>query len=91
MPVIVKQQKVCKYDREIPQSFTVDQPMAPRGETEYQQAYYIKRKYKYSKTSLKRPHKNRQTKALKINDSLMKVKRVAKCSLGAFCNTFDLH
>ena len=25
------------------------------------------------------------------NGSLMKVKSIAECSLGAFCNTFDLH
>ena len=45
----------------------------------------------YSKTCLKRPLKNRQTKALTTNGSLMKVEGVAECSLGAFCNTFDLH
>ena len=28
---------------------------------------------------------------LKINGSLMKVESIAECSLGAFCNTFDLH
>ena len=32
-----------------------------------------------------------KTKALKTNGSLMKVESVAECSLGAFCNTFDLH
>ena len=30
-------------------------------------------------------------KALKTNGSLMKVESIAECSLGAFCNTFDLH
>ena len=25
------------------------------------------------------------------NSSLMKVKSIAECSTGAFCNTFDLH
>ena len=40
---------------------------------------------------LKRPFKNSKTKVLKTNCSLMKVKSIAKCSLGAFCNTFDLH
>ena len=45
----------------------------------------------YSKTCLKQPLKNRQNKGLKTNVSLMKVKSIAKCSLGAFCNTFDLH
>ena len=42
----------------------------------------------YSKTCLKRPLK---TKVLKTNGSLMKVESIAECSLGAFCNTFDLH
>ena len=32
-----------------------------------------------------------KTKVLKTNGSLMKVKSFAECSLGAFCNTFDLH
>ena len=32
-----------------------------------------------------------KTKVLKTKDSLMKVKSIAECSLGAFCNTFDLH
>ena len=32
-----------------------------------------------------------KTKVLKTNGSLMKVKSIAECSLGAFCNTFDLH
>ena len=45
----------------------------------------------YSKTCLKRSLKNRQTKVLKTNGSLMKVESIAECSLGAFCNTFDLH
>ena len=30
-------------------------------------------------------------KVLKSNDRLMKVESIAECSLGAFCNTFDLH
>ena len=30
-------------------------------------------------------------KVLKTNSSLMKVKSIAECSLGVFCNTFDLH
>ena len=29
-------------------------------------------------------------KALKTHGSLMKVESIAECSLGAFCNTFDL-
>ena len=32
-----------------------------------------------------------KTKVLKTNNSLMKVDSIAECSLGAFCNTFDLH
>ena len=32
-----------------------------------------------------------KTKVLKTNGSLMKVKSIAECSFGAFCNTFDLH
>ena len=32
-----------------------------------------------------------KTKVLKENGSLMKVESIAECSLGAFCNTFDLH
>ena len=32
-----------------------------------------------------------KTKVLKTNGSLMKVKSIAECSHGAFCNTFDLH
>ena len=32
-----------------------------------------------------------KTKVLKTNGSLMKVENIAECSLGAFCNTFDLH
>ena len=31
------------------------------------------------------------TMVLKTNGSLMKVEIIAECSLGAFCNTFDLH
>ena len=40
----------------------------------------------YSKTCLKRPIKYDKTKVFKTNGSLMKVKRIAQCSLGAFCN-----
>ena len=32
-----------------------------------------------------------ETKVLKTHCSLMKVESIAECSLGAFCNTFDLH
>ena len=32
-----------------------------------------------------------KTKVLKTNGRLMKVESIAECSLGAFCNTFDLH
>ena len=45
----------------------------------------------YSKTCLKRPLKIDKANVLMTNDSLMKVKCIAECSKGAFCNTFDLH
>ena len=32
-----------------------------------------------------------KTEVLKTNGSLMKVKSIAECSLGAFCNIFDRH
>ena len=32
-----------------------------------------------------------KTKGLKTIGSLMKIESIAECSLGAFCNTFDLH
>ena len=32
-----------------------------------------------------------KTKVLKTNVSLMKVESIAECSVGAFCNAFDLH
>ena len=32
-----------------------------------------------------------KTKVLKTDGSLMQFERIAECSLGAFCNTFDLH
>ena len=35
--------------------------------------------------------KKDKIKVLMENDSLMKVESIAECSLGAFCNTFDLH
>ena len=44
----------------------------------------------YSKNCLKQPLKIDKTKVLKTNSSLMKVESIAECSLGAFCNTFDL-
>ena len=31
------------------------------------------------------------TKGVKTNERLMQVESIAECSLGAFCNTFDLH
>ena len=46
---------------------------------------------KYSKYCLKHPLKIDKTKVSKTNGSLMKVESIAECSLGAFCNTFDLH
>ena len=45
----------------------------------------------YSKTCLKRPLKKDKTTVLKTKGSLMKVESIAECSLGAFCNPFDLH
>ena len=32
-----------------------------------------------------------KAKVSKTNGSLMKVESIAECSLGAFCNTFDLN
>ena len=32
-----------------------------------------------------------KTNVSKTNGSLMKIKSIAECSLGAFCNTFDIH
>ena len=32
-----------------------------------------------------------KTKALKTDGSLIQVESIAECSLGAFCNTFNLH
>ena len=32
-----------------------------------------------------------KTKILKTDGSFMQVESIAECSLGAFCNTFDLH
>ena len=46
---------------------------------------------KYSKTCFKRPLKKDKTKVLIANGSLMKVKSIADATIGAFCNTFDLH
>ena len=45
----------------------------------------------YSKICLKQPLKKDKTRLLITFGSLMKVKRIAECSLGAFCKTFDLH
>ena len=45
----------------------------------------------YSKSCLERNSKIDKIKILKTNGSLMKVESIAECSLGAFCNTFDLH
>ena len=44
-----------------------------------------------SKICLKQPLKINKRKVLKTNGGLMKVEIVAECSLGALCNTFDLH
>ena len=53
-------------------------------------AYTVKKRVQYnlSKTAIQKIDK---TKVLKTNGSLMKVESIAECSLGAFCNTFDLH
>ena len=32
-----------------------------------------------------------KSKVIKTSGSLMKVESIAECSLGAFCNSFDLH
>ena len=32
-----------------------------------------------------------KTKVLKTDGSIVQDKSIAECSLGAFCNTFDLH
>ena len=44
----------------------------------------------YSKTCLKRPLKIDKRKVIATNCSLMKVKSLAECSIGALCNAFDL-
>ena len=43
------------------------------------------------KPVLSRHSKIDKTKILMTNGSLMKVESIAECSLGAFCNAFDLH
>ena len=43
------------------------------------------------KTLLSSISKIDKIKVLKANGSSIKVKSIAECSLGAFCNTFDLH
>ena len=45
----------------------------------------------YSKTCLKWPLKKDKTKVQMEHGSEMKVESIAECSLGAFCNTIDLH
>ena len=45
----------------------------------------------YSKNCLKRPLKNKKTKIVKTNDSLMKVESIEERSKRAFWNNFDLH
>ena len=48
--------------------------------------------YKYTVKPVLIGHsKKDKTKVLEANGSLMKVKSIAECSLGAFCNTFDLY
>ena len=43
------------------------------------------------KPVLSGPSQIGKTNILKADCSLMKVKGITECSLGAFCNTFDLH
>ena len=43
------------------------------------------------KPVLSGPSKIDKTKVLKTDGTLMQVESIAECSLGAFCNTFDLH
>ena len=45
----------------------------------------------YSKPVFSGHSKIDKIKVLKTNGSLMKVESIAECSLGAFCNSFDLH
>ena len=48
--------------------------------------------FDYSKPCVKKGHsKIDKTKIFMTNGSLMKVEGISECSLGAFCNTFDLH
>ena len=48
--------------------------------------------FQYTVESVLSGHsKIEKTKVFKTNGSLMKVESIAECSLGAFCNTFDLH
>ena len=48
-------------------------------------------KFNTVKPVLRGHSKINKTKVLKTNGILMKFKSIAECSLGAFCNTFDLH
>ena len=43
------------------------------------------------KSVLSCPSKIDKTKVLKPCDSIIQVKSTAECSIGAFCNTLDLH
>ena len=45
----------------------------------------------YSKTCLKRPLKDIHNKGCYDDWALNVGQSIAECSLGAFCNTFDLH
>ena len=45
----------------------------------------------YSQTGLDSHSKIDKIKVLKTGGSLMQVKGIAECSIGLFCNTFDLH
>ena len=48
-------------------------------------------RFVYSQTCLKRPFKERPNSLFKTDIRLMQVKSIAECSMGALCNTFDLH
>ena len=53
--------------------------------------FHFNWKIVYNKTCVKWPLKNRKKEILMTTGSSMKVESIAECSLGAFCNTFDLH
>ena len=46
---------------------------------------------KCSNNCVKRPLKNRETKILMTNSTLIKVESIADAPIGTFCSTSDLH